>query len=479
MTGNNCNIYNTVIFLEFLMSIGYTIVVACETKNDFDEIRSNLDVLRNTDAIINCPPDRIVEFSRKNLPDVLIVFAHRRNEKLFEACKIIRQDVLLKSTPIIFIFDELNEQFIMDSLNAGISDYIISPVKKIDILAHMTWGLKKSKLMFELEMKEMLLKDLGVIDRETGLYTSKYIPMVFANQINLAKDYNYSVMFVSICIDDPYRNKTNNSYLSKVIKKCVRSSDLVGAAEYCTYYMLLPKTDLSGANVVLNKINKTLAGEFTVSTGVCELTQEMSYTSLSGIALKAMEEVSGNKDKRIPVFEAKKPDPAKPEPVKPSESMKTVNIEKPILSKKPLESTQSKNWIDKIQTNKKSYENFRIEFSKKIDNVITPVFYKKRDSLKLKYPSSIIIDLSASEKKCFFSIKEIYEETENILKITDSGLSNLVIERCLISHGKQSLTRTTVELEELDEIYLDHLLQDLFHQLEVVSDLEKLINTNN
>ncbi|OGH98760.1 MAG: hypothetical protein A2287_04950 [Candidatus Melainabacteria bacterium RIFOXYA12_FULL_32_12] len=447
------------------MGAGYTTLIVTDRQNDVVEIQSKLTISRTMDVVISCTLDKTVEYCRKNFPDVVIIFAHERTAKLFEVCKILRLDSLLKHIPIIFIYDRFNEEFVIESLNAGVSDYVIAPIKKVDILAHLNWAFEKSKLMREIEIKEELLKDLGVVDRNIGAYLPKYVHIGFNSHINIAKKYKYPLVFMMICIDSPYKNKINNDYLAKVLKKTLRSTDAIGFWEQGNFHILLPKTDLKGVHTLHNKIVANLGNNFTISVGICMHQEGINYESLKDLALKALSDAISNGGNRVCVYNV--------EQVK-ADSRRNLSQQNQEKESESLKPELSKSWIGKIQTSKRSYESFKKEFIKRINNLVSPTFYKVSNKLKQKYPTSIIIDYSATDAKCEFSIKEIYDGTENILQIVNPGLDHLKIERCLIKAGKQTLTRYNIELDDLTETYIERILLDLFNEFEIISDIERL-----
>ena len=66
------------------MGAGYTTLVVTDKSSDVVEIISKLNVSRNMDTVLNCSLDRTVEFCRKHFPDVVIVFAREKTNKLFD-----------------------------------------------------------------------------------------------------------------------------------------------------------------------------------------------------------------------------------------------------------------------------------------------------------------------------------------------------------------------------------------------------------
>lgn len=132
-----------------------SILVVSDKQKDILEFRSKLMLLRDIDSIICTTTNKALEVCRKYIPDTLIVFTHTKETRLFEICKAIRFDPLLKNIPIIFIFDKYDEEFILSSFDAGINDYLILPVNNTEVLMRSIWSLQKSELTRELEKKRL------------------------------------------------------------------------------------------------------------------------------------------------------------------------------------------------------------------------------------------------------------------------------------------------------------------------------------
>lgn len=430
------------------MSTANSILVISDKDEDILKFRSKLVLLRDIDSIIGTTVDKAVEFCRKYIPDTVIAFVHDKNESLFEICKAIRLDSVLKNTPIIFIFDLFDEEFILSSFDAGISDYVVLPARESDILMRVIWCLQKSETARELEKKEMLLNDLGITDKTTGAYTSEFISKVFTNEINIAKKYKYPLVLMAVCVDIKHKNKINDSYLAGVVKKSIRNSDALGIPGEGKFYLILPKTRVKGACSVYDRIIKNLGTDLSVSAGICEYTIGMDYELISSFALDALNEAMSRGGNRVIVFE-------KPE----KEDKKASKI--------------SKSWLNKVSTDKRDYESFKKSFSERINTVISPAFIKFQNEIKKQSSENVIAEQFVTDTKCFFSIKEAFEGAEALLKIIDPGFSRVIIDNYYTQSDNQTNKRLTVELNELTEENIVKILQNLYNEFKKISGSKK------
>ncbi|MFH0703092.1 MAG: hypothetical protein V2B14_06110 [bacterium] len=414
---------------------------------------SDLTLNITADSIIGATVDKAVELCRKYIPDTVIIFIYGKDEGIFEICKVIRMDSILKDISIIFIFQSFDEELIMLSLIADINDYIILPANDSEILIRIVWCLKKSEVARQLEKKEILLKDLGIIDKVIGAYTSNFISKVFTNEINIAGKYKYPLVMMIISLDTRYQNNINDNYLAGVIKKSIRNNDIFGIAENNKFYLILPRTNLNGSSVLYNRFKENIEGQFSISVGVSELSDETDFESLALLALKALNEAMSSDGNKMIVYE---------------KSMQ----EKPEEPKKEHLKVQ-KSWLHKVQNDKKNYDVFKQKFNRRISSVVSPVFRKMQENIYKEYSSSVIVDQFSNDTDCYFSIREIFEGKEVTLKIIEPGIPKISIEITYIKLKNHINKRFDIELEDLTERNITRILQNLFEEFKKIVNLKK------
>lgn len=417
------------------------LLVVSDVESDILEFRSKLVLLRNIDSIVNTTTNNAVEFCRKYYPDTVIAFAHTKNQRLFEMCKALRHDPVLKNTPIIFIFDKFEEELLLPSLDAGISDYIILPATNLEILTRVIICLQKNETTRELEKKETLLRDLGVIDDKLGMYSPQFISKAFSNEIIMAEKYKKSLVLMAVSLDAGHRNSINENYLASVIKKSIRGSDVVGLPEEGRLYVLLHKTNINGAHIVYEKIKKNLGNNISISAGICESFEGMTYVALSKSASHALNEALSRGGSRILTFD------------------QFEKKEEQILTQHQTD--ESKSWLNKMKTTKKSYDSFKQEFIQKVDCIIGPIFRQKKADIVSKYSTSIVVEQVATESSCFFCIRDIFRGSEATIKIIDPGFPKLIFDSTKFKDGKPETKRLNLEISELTQEFLIKNIDDL------------------
>jgi len=425
------------------MALTNSILVISDKQEDITKFRSKIILLREIDTVIESNFEKAVESCRKYIPDAVIMFVQDKNENLFEICKKIRKDPVLKITPILLIFNFFDEQYVLSCFDSGMSDYIVLPAKDSEILMKVIWNLQKNELARELEKKEILLSNLGVIDKRSEAYTSEFIPKVFANEINTARKYKYPVVLMAICLDDN-TDKNKNRFLASIIKKSIRTSDILGIAGAGKFYIFMPRTDEKGGYTVYNRIKESYTNEFPLSAGICESKGDMDFEYLSSCASNALNDAISRGGNRIIVFN---------------------KIEEPDGDAKT-----TKEWLNKIQSDKKSYETFKNKFSKKAYSIISPVFEKIKKDMEKKYQDNIVIEQFITDTNCFFSIKEPVNGIQISLKITDPGFARVMIDQLNKFAGKTEDKRSIMEITDLTEETVVNIMKNLFKEFKTLDN---------
>jgi len=418
------------------MGTANSLLIIGDNHEEILKFKSKLMLLRDVDSIIESTVEKAIESCRKYIPDTIIIFIHDYSSRFFEICKAVRLDPVLKNTPILFLLDSYEEEYILSAFDAGISDYIVLPSRDSEVLMRVIWCLQRSEYQRDLEKKEVLLAELGVINKETGSYTPEYTAKVFSNEIATAQKYKNPTVLMAISVDKAFKGLISDTLLAGVINKSIRHADILGMPEEGKFYVILPKTRVEGVCTVYERIKNNATNDFTVSIGACELEEGMTFEELSKHTLKALDDALelGNSLVISDKFENKEQNPD--------------------------------DWLDKVQTKSKNYKLFKQAFNKKLNNIISPIFYQVQQRLKSDYPENIVIDQFTTETKCYFSIKDTEHNNEAVLKITDPGLSKVIIDIFYTKSGMRTNDRQKIDLSELDEQYLLNTLEQVITEFE-------------
>lgn len=383
------------------MSLANNIIVITEKNEDYNDFRiiCRSGLLRDIDNIIHVNYEQGLDFTKKYLPDAIVMYINNSISSALNICKNLKIDNFFKNIPILFILKNKNDEIILSAFDEGITDFIFQPASDTEILIRLMWCLKKNENLRELEKKETLLRSTGIIDKSTEAFAAQYTEKAFITEINTAKKYKYPAVFMVLGIDSENFNRLNSDYLAVTAKNSVRTRDLIGHGDRGKIYLFLPKTTIKGACTVYEKVLKNLKNGLTISGGICEFNPEISYKELEDNALKALNEAVSRGGRRVIIAEPK-----------------------------TCQSKPSDGWLDRIQHNKKEYEHCREHLSFIFKTVVEPVFLELKTKLDNSYTDYLKGEYYITDSKCVFEINKIYESDGVSINIFDSGNAKATIE---------------------------------------------------
>jgi two-component system alkaline phosphatase synthesis response regulator PhoP len=85
--------------------------------------KADFEVIKSTDGW------EAVNLAKRHSPDLIIMDIHMPSLSGIDACRIIRSQKELLTTPILFLTGDGDEYISMSAINAGGSHYITKPVK--------------------------------------------------------------------------------------------------------------------------------------------------------------------------------------------------------------------------------------------------------------------------------------------------------------------------------------------------------------
>jgi len=137
---------------------------------------------------------------------------------------------------------------------------------------------------------EQTFRNLAITDKLTGLYNRYYFEKRVADEIFLSDKYGEPISMLMLDLDhfknvnDMYGHQMGDDVLQKtaaIIKGATRKSDYVFRVGGEEFVVLMPNTNVDSADVVAEKIRKSLeknihpvAGKITASLGVAERNKE-------------------------------------------------------------------------------------------------------------------------------------------------------------------------------------------------------------
>lgn len=333
-------------------------------------------------------------------------------------------------TVVILVADNYDVDFIMSMYDLGIDDYILENTAPADILIKAVNALKQSSTKKNAERNKNLLINLGIISISDGFYTEKYANEIMAQELENVSD---ETMFLIVTYDELDRVKFVFEELANAVKQSVRTNDVVIELQTGKFYILLENADINGAVCVFNKIKTNLNVDFRIKAGII---------SAAGKKFKELEQKA------------------------------SVALTDAMLSAKDYcvyeeKEIQEDEWTLEPDRSQKDFKLFRQAYLKKLEKVITPVFYKLQNMYDDKLGATKI-EQYTDENQCIFHLKNSRQTSR--LTLVYPGFAKVVI---YITHsGLDSPENKEIimHLKQLNETVLTGIIESFIEDYKTCID---------
>lgn len=396
------------------------IVIISDNKETADNLVAKISLLRTSDSIDIINSKKISSKFSHSSPD-LIIFCLNNNDD-FEIIKRLKTMQALKNTPVIILVKNFEPEILCDAFDSGVDDFISEDENGTQILIKIMWKLRQAQILKELNKKNDILVSLEVIDKESGFYTKNFTKKIFRYEFNALANRSPGAIFMILSAGIKYKNIISQSFLASVIKKSLRRSDIVGFSDDNKFYIILRKTDKDGANIVYEKINRSLKPEYCICAAACtinsdsfEKTEEFLNTVLADALMKESSYLYKNfKDGSC--------------------------------------------WIDRENTKETNFKMFKELFMDKFTKIAAPVFFRMQTIYQNKLFETDI-EQYINENESYFCIKN--NQNKCCLKIKYPGYSKINITSSCIKEGGNHNKRLSLNMDELTSQKLEELINIL------------------
>lgn len=356
------------------------------TDNDevSESVLSKLVLLRDSDSIAVCD----YKSAKKTLenPSVSIVIVHEKDDK--EKTLNLIKSIKSPDYDIILLVNEYNAKFILTAYDVGANEYFAVSSEPYEMLIRTVNRFKSRAISAKATRDLALLKQLGVVDVETGFYKYKFSRELLAQFIQDKKIQNG--MFVVLGLDEASKTRFSADKLSKAIKKSVRCDDIVSVVKGGKFYMILPNIDQNGTIALVNKIQRVLGDKLIIRSGMAKITDK-TFERLEKEAFAALAEAAQTSQTAVFL----------------EEHTKTLD-----------------EWLDTEEKDDKNFKLFKNAYNNKLEKVIAPVFFRLQKTYEEKLFKTKI-EQYTDELQSVFQLKNA--ELESRLKITYPGFAKIMI----------------------------------------------------
>lgn len=410
------------------MSAASNIILITNDKNVITTLKPKLVLLREIDKILTATYSEAIKNIEKIIPETVLIHCSKEKNECLELIRTIKTNERTKNISVLLVIEEYEQDFILNAYDENITDYLALNADNAEFLMRTLWCLKKNAYITALDKQSNLLEQLDVIDKKTGFYTNEYCEKIFENEFKNLKKLKSDGILMLISPSEESKTKLHPLELAKAIKISTRNSDIIVHSNANRFYVLLEEAVLKGAFCVWDKIKKAVGEQCTINAGISTI-GEKTFKELQTELLNALVEAASTNQDLVIVSEEEK--------------------------------SSSEDWLEKINLPQKNFKLFKQAFNKKLEKVITPVFFQMQKLYEDKLYKTKI-EQSSNSTSSSFTLKKGDKLSE--LKITYPGFSKINIE--VIHHGLDSPEnkRINLNLPELDETRLTKILEDFVQE---------------
>lgn len=387
------------------------IVLISDDSDFFEYIRSKLE-LRKSDELFTFSFDAIPEKIHFLETAVLIVNSENTKEKTIDLLK------MFNGTPIIVSAFNEDDAFRRKCYRAGMFDFMTILTPDSEFRARMIPALSIATILEKKQQYREILVKNNILNTNNEVFLN--YTEILDKELDKINSGAKKGVFVAISPNDKTKFMIQPNLIESILLNNIRKNDILMNYATNKYFLLMFDTDIASAQKIWSKIYSQLPEK--LYAGFCTIHNQKRQQLINEALNKLHEAINYDKD-----F---------------------------VASNNPIKG------LSMIKGENFSYTNFKMfrqEFGRKLEQVITPVFYQ----IQQKYEGKIMgvsIEQGVGEGYGTFHLKGKY--SSSCFRITSPGFSKINID---ITYQKNSekidSKRITLEPEELESGLLEDLLE--------------------
>lgn len=376
------------------------ILLVCNDECLVKELTSKLVFLRCDDRIVISDYEKAVINFNCEEPDVVLIEGSDCNVlDIIKNFRVVNGEVC-----IILLSDLKNPDFILSAYDCGIDDFMGKNAESYELVVRIVNNMKHHSAKKSFLRNVKILEQIGFVDELSGFYGYGSAKQIVENCLH--ESLNSNKIFIAISPADSSKEIYSLEKFADAVKKSVRCSDIVILGQNINIYVLLFETDVNGAITVINKIKENYGNGFELCSGIVEVNSK-NYNEIEKEALGALSEACATHAEYI------------------------------IAQKNEL----AEDCLFEPDAESKNYKIFRQMFNKKLEKVITPIFYSLQKAWEEKLFETEI-EQQVREDLCVFKLKN--KKQESSLRIIYPGFAKIIID--IVHEGLDSPENTEIQL---------------------------------
>lgn len=247
--------------------------------------------------------------------DLITVGMRVGGEDGLRICSQLRSQEETRHVPILLVLDEIDLPQLARGLDIGVTDYLIKPIDRGEMLARTRTQIRRRRYHDHLRATLQTSVSMAYVDPLTGVYNRRYMTAHLERQVAAVRSGEKPVSLAILDVDhfkainDLHGHSTGDQVLcilAERLSEGTRSSDLVARYGGEEFVAIMPGTPGDIAVRVAERLRRSLAANpFSLDGPACALKVTASF----GVAtLKPGEETADELMKRADqaLYEAKK-----------------------------------------------------------------------------------------------------------------------------------------------------------------------------
>jgi len=183
-------------------------------------------------------------------------------------CATLRSLEPTRQTPILAIVDEGDVKRLVRALDIGVTDYLMRPVERSELVARVQTQLRRKRYSDRLRHSLQLSLEMAITDQLTGLfnrrYMSRHLNTLIANANAMGKPVSFLILDIDFFkqVNDTYGHDVGDEVLREFANRIsanVRGIDLACRYGGEEFVVVMPDTDLNFAYMVAERLRQAVA----------------------------------------------------------------------------------------------------------------------------------------------------------------------------------------------------------------------------
>ena len=314
------------------------ILLVTNEQKIIDDFPKKLVLLRETDELSYCDYEDAPDIVFEDKPDIVVVHENQDKTKTINLIKYIKTQI--KS--VLLLTEKYDKELILDAYEEGIDDYFSVNSDSSEISIRVVNCIKKDNLKKTINKYEKYLNQYNIIS-DSGFINNEFSQEIIEKEL-IENDFTQGALLI-ISPDENGKANYSSAKMIKSIKNSVRYSDIILQSTDTKIFILIKNGGMSAAVTIFEKIKQELSPEISIKAGICEITSNNVLTLEKHAQNALSESLLSGQDFVIYSDENNK---------------------------------QEDNWL--TEPKEKNYKLFKNVYSKKLEKVIAPVFYRLQKS---------------------------------------------------------------------------------------------------